>query len=145
MGVRKGKKERKPEGWEARRKGEKQKEKKERQKDACVCRCYAVLQPLPVPSWTLLPTLIAASPHSATPRLSFPLALCPRAPSLALTPRPRPKHSTPLPLCHPFSHPPPHFSANTASPPVVCCVVCVGVDGLSSEKKHKFLSSKKYR
>ena len=118
-------KERKKEGRKDRRKDEKKKEKKERQKDACVCRCCAVLQPLPY-----LATQHTHSPSQAG--LSYrppyrPSCLCHTShlfPSLPV----HPKHLTPLPLYHPFSHPclqhmqPPCLAAppsSTSSPPGV--------------------------
>ena len=132
------KKERKKEGREDRREDRRKDEKKERQKYACVCRCCAALQPLPVPSWALLPTLLPlpTSPHL----VSLSLSLCPQTPSLALTPHP--KHSTPLPLCRSFSHPSLHFgplhqTLFTTGSEGCCVLVCLAFDRLTSEKKKK--------
>ena len=120
-------------------------ERKEGTTKICVClqvlRCNhspASVHALPIPSWTLPPTLL---PLPTPPHLvSLSLSLCPQTPSLALTPHP--KHFTPLPLCRSFSHPSLHFgplhqTLFTTGSEGCCVLVCLAFVRLTSEKKQK--------
>ena len=136
------KEERKKEGRMGQQKEGRKEERKEGTTKICVClqvlRCNhspASVHALPIPSWTLPPTLLPlpTSPHL----VSLSLSLCPQTPSLALTPHP--KHSTPLPLCRSFSHPSLHFGPlhQHCSPPGVKSVLCVWQTDFRKKKEKK--------